>query len=80
MVGFGAAADLTPMPLGRGGEAAVDLHHQVDVRPDGALLLCSVGRHQERKGFHWFVSEVMPRLPEGADRLIARLAVRRCAR
>jgi phosphatidylinositol alpha-1,6-mannosyltransferase len=31
--------------------------------PEGALLLCSVGRHQERKGFHWFVSEVMPRLP-----------------
>ena len=28
-----------------------------------SLLLCSVGRHQERKGFHWFVSEVMPRLP-----------------
>lgn len=31
--------------------------------PEGALLLCSVGRHQERKGFQWFVSEVMPRLP-----------------
>ncbi|HEX6925674.1 MAG TPA: glycosyltransferase family 4 protein [Longimicrobiaceae bacterium] len=32
--------------------------------PEGALLLCSVGRHQERKGFHWFVEHVMPRLPE----------------
>ncbi|HEX2094742.1 MAG TPA: glycosyltransferase family 4 protein [Longimicrobiaceae bacterium] len=31
--------------------------------PPGALLLCSVGRHQERKGFHWFVGEVLPRLP-----------------
>ena len=31
--------------------------------PPGALLLCAVGRHQERKGFHWFVDEVMPRLP-----------------
>jgi phosphatidylinositol alpha-1,6-mannosyltransferase len=30
---------------------------------DAALLLCSVGRHQERKGFHWFVNRVMPRLP-----------------
>ncbi len=31
--------------------------------PEGSLLLCSVGRHQERKGFHWFVEEVMPLLP-----------------
>ena len=31
--------------------------------PDDALLLCSVGRHVERKGFHWFVDQVMPRLP-----------------
>ena len=30
--------------------------------PDDALLLCSVGRHQERKGFHWFVENVVPRL------------------
>ncbi|HEU0015644.1 MAG TPA: glycosyltransferase family 4 protein [Longimicrobium sp.] len=31
--------------------------------PDHALLLCSVGRHQERKGFQWFTDSVMPRLP-----------------
>jgi phosphatidylinositol alpha-1,6-mannosyltransferase len=31
--------------------------------PDDTLILCSVGRHQERKGFHWFVNAVMPRLP-----------------
>jgi phosphatidylinositol alpha-1,6-mannosyltransferase len=31
--------------------------------PDDTLILCSVGRHQERKGFHWFVDHVMPRLP-----------------
>jgi phosphatidyl-myo-inositol dimannoside synthase len=31
--------------------------------PPGALLLCSVGRHVERKGFVWFVESVMPRLP-----------------
>lgn len=31
--------------------------------PDHALMLVSVGRHQERKGFHWFADEVMPRLP-----------------
>jgi len=31
--------------------------------PEGALLLCSVGRHVERKGFAWFVDRVMPRLP-----------------
>jgi phosphatidylinositol alpha-1,6-mannosyltransferase len=31
--------------------------------PEDALLLFSVGRHQERKGFHWFVGRVMPLLP-----------------
>lgn len=31
--------------------------------PDRALLLCSVGRQVERKGFAWFVDQVMPLLP-----------------
>jgi len=31
--------------------------------PDDALLLCSVGRQVERKGFAWFIEHVMPRLP-----------------
>ncbi len=31
--------------------------------PDDALLLVSIGRHQERKGFHWFAEEVLPHLP-----------------
>jgi len=31
--------------------------------PDDALLLCGVGRHVERKGFAWFVDQVLPRLP-----------------
>lgn len=31
--------------------------------PEGALLLCSVGRQVERKGFAWFVDAVLPRLP-----------------
>jgi phosphatidyl-myo-inositol dimannoside synthase len=31
--------------------------------PHDALLLCSVGRHVERKGFAWFATEVLPRLP-----------------
>ena len=32
--------------------------------PDEALLLCSVGRQVPRKGFAWFVEEVMPLLPD----------------
>lgn len=32
--------------------------------PDDALLLCSVGRQVPRKGFAWFVEEVMPLLPD----------------
>jgi phosphatidyl-myo-inositol dimannoside synthase len=39
--------------------------------PEDALLLLSVGRHQPRKGFHWAVSEVVPRLPEGVIYLLA---------
>jgi phosphatidyl-myo-inositol dimannoside synthase len=31
--------------------------------PADALVLCSVGRHVERKGFVWFTERVMPRLP-----------------
>ena len=32
--------------------------------PDHGLLLCSVGRQVERKGFAWFAREVMPLLPD----------------
>lgn len=39
--------------------------------PPDALLLASVGRHQERKGFQWFVAEVMQRLPESVVYLLA---------
>jgi len=38
--------------------------------PDG-LLLCSVGRHVERKGFQWFMDSVMPRLPNDVHYWIA---------
>ncbi len=38
--------------------------------PDDALLLASVGRHQERKGFHWFTGEVMPKLPPDVHFLV----------
>lgn len=31
--------------------------------PKDAFLLCSVGRQVERKGFAWFIDQVMPRLP-----------------
>jgi len=41
-----------------------------EVPPD-SLLLLSVGRHQERKGFHWFVDQVIPRLGSGVVHLIA---------
>ena len=37
---------------------------------DDALLLVSVGRHQERKGFQWFADQVMPRLPADVHYLV----------
>ncbi len=33
-------------------------------RPENILLLCSAGRQVKRKGFAWFVEQVLPRLPE----------------
>jgi phosphatidyl-myo-inositol dimannoside synthase len=38
--------------------------------PADRLLLVSVGRHQERKGFQWFSDQVMPRLPEDVIYLV----------
>lgn len=38
--------------------------------PDDALILVSVGRHQERKGFQWFTDTVMPRLPRNVIYLV----------
>jgi phosphatidylinositol alpha-1,6-mannosyltransferase len=38
--------------------------------PDDALILVSVGRHQERKGFQWFTGTVMPRLPKDVVYLV----------
>jgi len=38
--------------------------------PDDALILVSVGRHQERKGFQWFTDQVMPRLPRDVVYLV----------
>jgi phosphatidylinositol alpha-1,6-mannosyltransferase len=38
--------------------------------PDDALLLTSVGRHVERKGFAWFAEHVMPLLPLGVHWLL----------
>ncbi len=39
--------------------------------PEEGLVLCSVGRQVERKGFAWFVDEVMPLLPEDVHYLLA---------
>lgn len=39
--------------------------------PDDALLLCSVGRQVKRKGFVWFIDNVMPRLPENVHYWLA---------
>lgn len=44
-------------------ELAAMLHDVEAPLPDDALLLCCVGRQVTRKGFHWFVDNVMPLLP-----------------
>ena len=35
-----------------------------DTPPERTLLLCSAGRQVQRKGFAWFVEQVLPLLPE----------------
>lgn len=39
--------------------------------PEDALLLCSVGRQVERKGFTWFIDQVLPGLPENVHYWLA---------
>ncbi|HYJ79595.1 MAG TPA: glycosyltransferase family 4 protein [Longimicrobiaceae bacterium] len=41
-----------------------------DAIPGDALILVSVGRHQERKGFQWFADAVMPLLPPDVHYLV----------
>ncbi len=41
--------------------AAID---GADSLAEGTVVLASVGRQVERKGFSWFIREVMPRLPD----------------
>ncbi|MEX2583455.1 MAG: glycosyltransferase family 4 protein [Gemmatimonadota bacterium] len=51
--------------------ALIDLLSAREMRAAGEpLLLLSVGRHQERKGFHWFIDQVMPRLGENTIYLL----------
>lgn len=38
--------------------------------PSDGFLLLSVGRHVERKGFHWFARQVMPLLPADTHYLL----------
>ncbi len=45
--------------------------------PPDALLLCSVGRLVKRKGFAWFVDQVMPLLPSNVHYWLAGIGPRR---
>jgi phosphatidylinositol alpha-1,6-mannosyltransferase len=38
---------------------------------DKALILCSVGRQVQRKGFHWFIDHVMPDVPDDVQYWLA---------
>lgn len=57
---FPPLADRATMRADLRAACATDTHPL----PDDALLLCSVGRQVERKGFAWFIEHVMPRLPD----------------
>lgn len=57
---FGASLESVAEPDRAGLLAAFGLG--ADALPEGALLLCSVGRQVERKGFAWFAESVLPEL------------------
>jgi glycosyltransferase involved in cell wall biosynthesis len=50
--------------------ARVTLHRRLGL-PDDAVLIGTLGRLVERKGFRWFVSNVMSRLPQSVHYVIA---------
>jgi phosphatidyl-myo-inositol dimannoside synthase len=54
----------SPAPAGDPHRGALLDRLGIDHDDRAPFLLFSVGRHQERKGFHWFVERVMPLLPE----------------
>ena len=67
LVALGVDMSRFPQPGDRAAaraELAATLDNVEAPLPGDALLLCCVGRQVERKGFHWFVDNVMPQLPE----------------
>ncbi|MGB8222058.1 MAG: glycosyltransferase family 4 protein [Polyangiales bacterium] len=60
----------TGVVASRGGPARVTIAGAPPL-PEGAFLLVAVGRQVRRKGFVWFIENVMPRLP---DRVVLWLA------
>lgn len=50
---------------------ASELGGDASLLKDDSFVLCSVGRQVERKGFAWFVREVMPLLPENVSYWLA---------
>ncbi len=61
-----AEIDPSAVPQAAADTAAAAVPQAADTAAEQAapLLLCSLGRHVKRKGFAWFIREVMPRLPE----------------
>lgn len=65
---FPEAADFSVRPADR-----PSLRNLIEpaVLLEARLVLCSVGRHVARKGFGWFVREVMPLLPDDVVYVLA---------
>jgi phosphatidyl-myo-inositol dimannoside synthase len=74
VVPCGVDVSRLPLPADRGAarsELLGALHSLGHSLPPDALLLLSVGRHQERKGFHWFVEHVVPTMGPDVVYLLA---------
>ncbi len=61
---FPSANDFAKRPANRPSLQLLRGYVDGTVFEQASLVLCSVGRHVERKGFAWFVENVLPRLPE----------------
>ncbi len=64
------ATDLAPPPTGERAARARELRRLLDL-DDDTFVVASVGRLVRRKGVRWFVTDVLPKLPDDVHLVVA---------
>lgn len=72
IVANGVSADALVSPLGRdSGKTSEELKKMCSMSLDGRKILFALGRPVKRKGFSWFIREVLPHLNEATLLILA---------